>query len=188
MQPFSTPRPQLSLTRFLFIVCFAWASMGSARAQYPHPADERGYIVRIGDTVPDFQLECTDGSTYSRKSLLGTAYVLQFTASWCGVCRKEMPHLEKEVWQRFGGDQFVLLGVDLNEPAEKVTAFAEQMGTTYPIAPDPEGTLFYKIAGPKSGVTRNVVVDETGTIVFLTRLFEEEEFEAMKSVIEGLID
>ena len=57
-----------------------------------------------------------------------------------------------------------------------------------PIAPDPEGTLFYKIAGPKSGVTRNVVVDETGTIVFLTRLFEEEEFEAMKSVIDGLVD
>lgn len=176
------------MTRFLFIVCFAWAALGSTWAQYPHPADERGYIVRVGDEVPDFQLECTDGFTYSRESLLGKAYVLQFTASWCGVCRKEMPHLEQEVWQRFGGNEFVLLGVDLDEPVEKVAAFAEQMGTTYPIAPDPEGTLFYKIAGPKSGVTRNVVVDKTGTILFLTRLFEEEEFEAMKSVIEGLVD
>lgn len=176
------------MIRLLSIVCFASAVLNTARAQYPHQADERGYIVRVGDAVPDFQLECTDGSTYSRASLLGTAYVLQFTASWCGVCRKEMPHLEKEVWQPFGGDQFVLLGVDLDEPAEKVAAFAEQMGTTYPIAPDPEGALFYKIAGPKSGVTRNVVVDETGTIVFLTRLFEAEEFEAMKSVIEGLVD
>lgn len=176
------------MTRLLFIVCFICASVGSTRAQYPHPADERGYIVRVGDAVPDFQLECTDGFTYSRESLLGKAYVLQFTASWCGVCRKEMPHLEEEVWQRFGGDEFVLLGVDLDEPAEKVAAFAQQMGTTYPIGPDPDGMLFYKIAGPKSGVTRNVVVDKTGTIVFLTRLFEKEEFDAMKSVIERLVD
>ena len=171
------------MIRIASILFFTSLAISHAWAQYPHPADERGYIVRIGDAVPEFELNCTDGSVYSRESLIGTPYVLQFTASWCGVCRKEMPHLEKEVWQRFGGDQFVLLGVDLDEPAEKVRTFAEQMGITYPIAPDPEGELFYKIAGPKSGVTRNVVVDETGTIVFLTRLFEEEEFESMKSVI-----
>jgi peroxiredoxin len=170
----------IRIASILFATCLA---ISNAWAQYPHPADERGYIVRIGDAVPDFELNCTDGSVYSRESLIGTPYVLQFTASWCGVCRKEMPHLEKEVWQRFGSGQFLLLGVDLDEPMEKVRTFAEQMGITYPIAPDPEGELFYKIAGPKSGVTRNVVVDETGTIVFLTRLFEEEEFESMKSVI-----
>ena len=176
------------MKRLLLLLTFAFSATSSTWAQYPHPADGRGYIVRVGDAVPDFQLACTDGSVYSKKSLIGKAYVLQFTASWCGVCRKEMPHLEEEVWKQFGGEQFVLLGVDLDEPAEKVQAFAKQMGTTYPIAPDPEGELFYKIAGPKSGVTRNVVVDETGTIVFLTRLFEEAEFEAMKSVIEELVN
>lgn len=156
--------------------------------QYPYPPDERGYIVRVGEAVPEFELNCTDGSVYSRQSLLGTAYVLQFTASWCGVCRKEMPHLEREVWQRYRGEHFLLLGVDLDETPEKVRAFAKQMGITYPIAPDPGGDLFYKIAAPKSGVTRNVVVDQTGEIVFLTRLFQEEEFEAMKSIIARLVD
>jgi hypothetical protein len=61
------------------------------------------------------------------------------------------------------------------------------MEITYPIAPDPDGSLFYAIAAPKSGVTRNVVVNEYGEIVFLTRLFDEEEFSEMINVVETLV-
>lgn len=177
------PRSLQLIERAFCLILVSLCSHAGARAQYPHPADERGYIVRIGDAVPDFELVSIAGDTLTRASLLGTTYVLQFTASWCGVCRKEMPHLEEEVWKVYGGDDFTLIGVDLDEPAEKVQAFASQMGITYPIAPDPEGELFYRIAGPKQGVTRNVVVDQEGTIVFLTRLYEMEEFEEMKTVI-----
>lgn len=177
------PRSLQLIARSFCLILVAFCAIEGALAQYPHPADERGYIVRIGDPVPDFELVSITGDTFSRASLLGTTYVLQFTASWCGVCRKEMPHLEEEVWKVYGGEAFTLIGVDLDEPAEKVEAFAGQMGITYPIAPDPAGELFYRIAGPKSGVTRNVVVDQEGNIVFLTRLYETEEFEEMKAVI-----
>jgi peroxiredoxin len=179
--------PNLSL-RLTAFYCLAYVcGVTAAQAQAPHPADERGYIVRVGDPVPNFELTSTEGKTFTRENLLGQAYVLQFTASWCGVCRQEMPHLEREVWQPNKGANFTLIGVDLDEPAEKVAAFAQKMGITYPMAPDPEGTLFYQIAGPKSGVTRNVVVDANGDIVFLTRLFKAEEFEAMKSAIARVI-
>ena len=40
---------------------------------------------------------------------------------------------------------------------------------------------------PKAGVTRNVVVDRDGNIAFLTRLFDEEEFEAMIAAVENLL-
>jgi peroxiredoxin len=151
-------------------------------------ADERGYIVRVGDTVPPFKLTDTSGNEFTRESLLGSTYILQFTASWCGVCRKEMPHLEAEVWGVFRDKNFVLLGVDLDEPMEKVIQFAHQMGISYPIAPDPQGELFYSIAGPKSGVTRNVVVNSEGEIVLLTRLFDEDEFASMIQVVKDLLD
>ena len=149
-------------------------------------SENRGFIVNVGDTVPDFTLTDLNGRIHSNETLLGKTYVLQFTASWCSVCRAEMPHLETEVWQEFQDRDFMLLGVDLDEPQDKVAKFTQQMGVSYPMCPDSEGTVFYNIAAPKSGVTRNVVVDQEGRIAMLTRLFDKEEFARMVEVIDAL--
>ena len=66
-------------------------------------ADERGYLVRIGETAADFTMDYTTGEQVKLSDLRGKVVVLQFTASWCSVCRKEMPHLEKDVWQAYQG-------------------------------------------------------------------------------------
>ncbi|MDA0303211.1 MAG: TlpA disulfide reductase family protein [Bacteroidetes bacterium] len=179
----------MSIRSLCLLLCSSFVfSVVAAQDEHPRTPDNRGYIVQVGDRVPAFSLTDLSGTEHTDVTLLGTTYVLQFTASWCGVCRKEMPHLEQAVWQRFRQDDFVLLGVDLDEPRGKVADFARQMAITYPIAPDPDGQVFYSIAAPKSGVTRNVVVDKEGRIVYLTRLFETEEFEAMVDVIDGLLD
>jgi peroxiredoxin len=146
--------------------------------------DERGYIVSEGEKAPSFELQLLSGETLTNDMLLGKVVVLQFTASWCSVCRKEMPHLEEEVWQRFKSEDFLLIGLDLKEDEEIAKAFAEKMGVTYPMASDLDGRLFELFAGPNQGVTRNVVIDKKGEIVFLTRLFEIEEFQEMVKVIE----
>ena len=80
----------------------------------------------------------------------------------------------------------MLLGVDLDEPRDKVANFTQQMGVSYPMCPDSAGKVFYSIAAPKSGVTRNVVVDREGHIAMLTRLFDKEEFARMVGTIEAL--
>jgi thiol-disulfide isomerase/thioredoxin len=103
--------------------------------------------------------------------LEGKVVVLQFTASWCGVCRKEMPHLEKEVWQRFKNQDFILIGIDLKEEEQTVRKFIESTGVSYPIAIDDDGSLFEKFTVEKAGVTRNIVINKEGEIIFLTRLF-----------------
>ena len=51
-------------------------------------ADSTGYIVRVGEIAPDFTITLTDGKQMSLSSLRGKVVMLQFTASWCGVCRK----------------------------------------------------------------------------------------------------
>ena len=149
---------------------------------------DRGYRVQVGDPVPAFALTDLDGKTWSNDDLLGSVYILQFTASWCGVCRKEMPHLEERVWQRFKEDGLTLLGVDLDEPAEKVRGLVEDTGVTYPLCLDPGGELFAAVTVPKAGVTRNVVVDREGNIAFLTRLFDEAEFNAMIDAVDTLMN
>jgi len=151
-------------------------------------ADKRGYIVSIGDNAPDLLLEYTNGQKVQLSDLRGSVVVLQFTASWCSVCIQEMPHLEKDVWQRFKDDGLVLIGIDRDEPLEVVQKFQKKVGTTYPIALDPGAKHFSKFAHKNSGVTRNIVIDKNGKIAFLTRLFDKIEFQNMIDMIEFLIN
>ena len=155
----------------------------TSRALFAQTMDNRGYIVQKGELSPKFEIELLSGDTLSNQSLLGKVVVLQFTASWCSVCRKEMPHLESEVWQKFKDDAFLLVGIDLKEDEATTLEFAAKMGVTYPMASDLEGRLFSLFAGPKQGVTRNIVINKKGEIVFLTRLYDRAEFEQMIEII-----
>ena len=147
-------------------------------------ADERGYIVKVGDQVPDFDLMMMDGTTLNIKELQGKVVMLQFTASWCGVCRKEMPHIESEIWQKLKGNpEFALYGIDLKETPEVTADFAKAIPVTYPLTLDPEGERFALFCDKGAGVTRNIILDRTGKIIMLTRLYDEAEFASMVKLI-----
>ena len=162
-------------------------SISVAIAQKEIPADY-GYIVKIGQQVPEFSLVTTDGKTVKMADLKGKIVMLQFTASWCSVCRKEMPHIEADIWKKYKDNpNFALYGIDLDEPKDVVEKFAKQIPVTYPLALDPKGGIFYQFAEKNAGVTRNVIVDKTGKIVYMTRLYKEEEFQEMKKVIAKLL-
>jgi len=150
--------------------------------------DDRGYIVKVGDEAPDFTLKLLDGKIITKADLKGKVTVLQFTASWCSVCRKEMPHLEKDVWLKFKDKEFILIGVDRDEPLDVVKKFIEEMKVTYPIALDPGADIFALFAQKEAGVTRNIVLDKYGKIAYLTRLFEEKEFKSMIAKIGELLN
>lgn len=152
------------------------------------PADY-GYIVKIGQQMPDIEMTITDGTKVTTAGLKGKVVMLQFTASWCGVCRREMPHIEKEIWQKHKNkSDFALIGIDMDEPLETVKKFAADMKITYPLALDPGGEIFYTFAAKGAGVTRNVIIDRTGKIVYMTRLFKEDEFNEMVEVINILLE
>ena len=148
----------------------------------------RGYKVKIGDLAPEINLKLLDGQLVTNESLIGKVVVIQFTASWCSVCIKEMPHLEKEVWQRFKDDDFILIGVDLKEELEVVEKFINKTKVTYPFTIDKYGSFFESFTLPKAGVTRNIVLDKSGKISFLTRLFDQKEFQEMIEHIGLLLD
>ena len=148
----------------------------------------RGYKVNIGDPIPIMKMKMRNGDIWTNKNFENKIIVIQFTGSWCSVCRREMPELEKKVWQRFKNDDFILIGIDTKEPEEKVNEFIEKIEVTYPIAYDPDGKIFSDFTLEGAGVTRNIVVNKKGEIVFLTRLYEEKEFNSMIKKIESLIN
>ena len=153
-----------------------------------HEPDSVGYIVRVGDIAPEMEMELTDGQKVKLSALRGKVVMLQFTASWCGVCRKEMPFIESDIWQKHKDNKnFALIGIDRDEPVETVKAFAEKTGVTYPLALDPGADHFAKYADRKAGITRNVLIDKEGKIVMLTRLYNEEEFASLCKKIDEML-
>jgi len=101
-------------------------SISVAIAQKEIPADY-GYIVKIGQQVPEFSLVTTDGKTVKMADLKGKIVMLQFTASWCSVCRKEMPHIEADIWKKYKDNpNFALYGIDLDEPKDVVGTRSER--------------------------------------------------------------
>ncbi len=149
---------------------------------------DRGYIVRVGDMAPDFDMMLPDGGSVTLSSLRGKVVMLQFTASWCGVCRKEMPHIESDIWQRHKDNpEFALYGIDREEPVEKIEEMIAATGVTYPIGMDPTADIFGSYAEKNAGITRNVIIDREGKIVMLTRLYDEEEFNEMVDTIDKLL-
>jgi peroxiredoxin len=175
------------LLGLVVLVLMAYTVTAQRSVQKEVPA-EYGYIVKTGQQLPDFTMTLTDGKTVKSSDFTGKVVMLQFTASWCSVCRKEMPHIEKEIWQKYQNHpDFALYGIDMDEPLEKVVKFSRDVGITYPLALDPGAKIFYTFAADKAGVTRNVIVDKTGKIVFMTRLYKVEEFNKMKEVIAGLL-
>lgn len=164
-------------------------SVKAAQETLAVEADSTGYIVRVGETAPDFSIMLTDGKQVSLSSLRGKVVMLQFTASWCGVCRKEMPFIEKDIWLKHKDNaDFALIGIDRDEPLDKVLAFAKSTGVTYPLGLDPGADIFAKYALRESGITRNVLIDKEGKIVKLTRLYNEEEFASLVQMINEMLD
>ena len=163
---------------------FFLLSLTIAFSQTPN---DRGYIVYVGDDSPNFVLNFPDGSQTSLADLKGQVTMLQFTASWCHVCWEEMPQIEKKIWKVYKNIGLNVIGIDRDETADVVIKFAKEVQITYPLALDPGADIFALFADRDSGVTRNVIIAPDGTISFLTRLFEMQEFNDMKRVIHNLL-
>jgi peroxiredoxin len=166
------------------------ASLGlDERNSLPAEYDERGYVVKVGDMAPDFTLKTTDNKTVKLSDLRGKIIMLQFTASWCGVCRREMPFIERDIWQKHKASKaFALYGIDRDEPVETVLSFVKKTGVTYPMLLDPDADVFALYAEREAGITRNVLINEEGRIVMLTRLYNEEEFASLCKKIDELLN
>jgi peroxiredoxin len=83
----------------------------------------------------DFTLSDLAGKTWSLQGLHGKVVLVNFWATWCPPCRKEMPDLET-LYQQFKDQGFLVLAIS-DEDKSKVQAFLAERHTTYPILLDP---------------------------------------------------
>ena len=87
-------------------------------------------LLKPGTKAPDFQVTAPDGKTLKLSKFKGKTVVLDFWASWCGDCRRELPAVEA-AYERFSKKGVVFIGVSFDDNKEKWTAAIDQFGLKY---------------------------------------------------------
>jgi peroxiredoxin len=133
--------------------------------------------------APDFTITDLQGKTLSLASYKGKVLVLNFWATWCPPCRKEIPDFI-EAYRELGGKGLEILGVSVDETtAEALLEWTKRTGINYPIAlATPEIVRDYE---PGDYIPATIIVDRKGVIRYrrselmdkatLLRLFHEYE-------------
>lgn len=147
--------------------------------------DENTY-VKAGNPAPDFSITLEDGTTKKLSDLKGKVIWLNFFATWCPPCRKELPYLEKEVLNKYGKrSDFEVLVIGREHSWEEVLKFKADNNYKLPFYPDPKREIFSKYA--KQSIPRNFIIDKNGHIAVASIGFTEKEFREIIHEVENLL-
>jgi peroxiredoxin len=147
--------------------------------------------VARGTVAPDFSLsrlnmnEGEKGAELTLSSQLGRVVLVNFWATWCEPCEREMPAMER-LYQALAGDDFELIAVAIDDQETDVRAFQERGQLSFPIVLDPSQSVYASYQ--TMGVPESLLIDRTGRIV--ERYVGPREWDAAQYVhrIRELID
>ena len=115
-----------------------------------------------GNQAPDFTIRTITGEEYPLSELRGQVVLLNFWATWCGPCEREMPELQA-VYDAYRERGFTMIAVNFEESAERIAAFAEEHVLSFSLALDESGAIHERYA--IIGQPRTVILDERGVIL-----------------------
>ena len=129
--------------------------------------------------APKFKLFNMDGKQVDLEKLKGQVVLVNFWATWCPPCRREMPSLQR-LWQKLEKSKLQIVAVNVGEDADTVLGF---MGTlddspTFPIVFDKDSSVLR--SWPVKGLPTTFVIDRKGHIIF--RAIGGRDFDSPESI------
>ncbi len=156
-----TRRRALIGTAIIVVLAALMAILGWGLANR-EPVTGRSGITRIDKPVPQFTLATFDGAPLDIFENIGRPMVINFWASWCVPCRREVGTLEA-AWQAAQGTDVLFVGIDTDDAEADARAFVQAFGVTYPNGLDPDGEITVDFG--VIGLPVTFFVDRDGLIV-----------------------
>ena len=118
-------------------------------------------LPKLGDPAPDFTLVDRQGKSWTLSQLKGQVVFINFWATWCPPCQKELPSMQR-LYAQLPQDQFKMLALLSNDKPELADFVVDQKGLTFPILPDERGEagLIYGV----TGLPETLIIDKQGII------------------------
>ncbi len=140
-----------------------------------------------GEVLPDFSLTDLQGEKHSLSSYRGKVVMVNFWATYCGPCIKEMPSMQR-LKQKMAGKPFVILAVDMAEGKHDVQAFLtqHQIKIDFPVLLNPDGNVVEEWM--ITAVPTTFVIDPKGTIRYALFGGIEWDKEDVVATINSLIE
>src|SRR5580704_7704937 len=154
------------LRKRLLGLSFATIGLAGCNQHAASPPQPRIEVVapgEIGSRLPDFSVKDLQGREISSPDLRGKVVLIDFWATWCQPCKKEMPGYQK-LLDRYGSRGFAVVGfkfdtmMDMEDPA----LFAKKIGVRYPLAVAPDD-LKQKFGGIE-GLPTTMLYDRQGIL------------------------
>lgn len=138
--------------------------------------------MAIGSEAPDFTAKLNNGETFTLSDKKGQVILLNFWATWCSNCVKEMPAIEK-LYEEYG-DQVVIIGVNVGEDESTVDAFIDTKNYTFPIAYDTESSISNLY--PSAGIPYTVIIGKDGLVTetFLGAKDADSQYTKLRRVLQ----
>lgn len=140
--------------------------------------------LKPGTPAPDFELESLDGKTVKLSELKGKPVFLDFWATWCGPCRRALPHTQA-FFEKYK-DRAHIFAVNLRESKEKVREFMERYDYSFPVLMDTKGAVAeaYQV----SGIPHFVVIDAEGKIQLIKTGYRAGTEKELEQVLQRAIE
>lgn len=130
------------------------------------------FRVEVGERAPSFNLTADDGSGFRLEDYRGKVVLLNFWATWCPPCVREMPALSN-LHERFKADGLVVLGISVDEDRQAYERFLQQGRVSFPTVRDPERSVSNRYGTSKYPET--YLINREGTV--MRKYISEQDWE-----------
>jgi peroxiredoxin len=139
-----------------------------------------------GEALPDFTLSDMEGKTHTLSHYHGKVVMLNFWATYCGPCIKEIPSMQR-LKEKLAGKSFDILAIDMAEEKADVAAFMQRhkIQVNFPILLDGEGSVIEQWM--VSAVPTTFIIDPQGKIQYALYGGLEWDNDEVVKTINGLL-
>lgn len=146
-------------------------------------AQDDGDIVKVGDKMPAFTIVSDNGQQLSSASLKGKVVLVNFFATWCPPCQKELAEVQKTLWPKYKDNKnFALLVIGREHTDADLSKYNEKKGFTFPLYPDKNRSIYGAFA--KNLIPRSYLVDKSGKVIYTSKGYNNEDFASLMKAIE----